>query len=127
MENGLRSQEFHDSKCTIINEWATFETLLCLNIQLISLGDILDELLNDDTVVNTGITRVNLDVVVARERRHLDDLLRGRLELLSLDTQLLHSRAVELAKGAHDTSLFAGAVWPEYEQMREIIRVNLYC
>lgn len=73
------------------------EALLRVHVQLIRLRNILDQLLYDNAIVDARIARVDLDVIVARQRGHLDRFLRRRLELLPLDAQLFHARTVEFA------------------------------
>ena len=104
--------------------FGTFEVLECVGVELIGLRDVLDELLDDDAIVDACVAGIDLDVIVAGERGHLDGLLRGRLELLTLDAQLLDARAVQLAQNAHDARLLARAVGAIHQQVRKVIGVH---
>ena len=85
------------------------ESLLRVQVDLLRLGDLLEQVLDDDTVEVPDVSRCDFQVVDRGDDVELELAVRGGREDARVDLDLLHAGAVELAECRDYAGLFAGA------------------
>lgn len=104
--------------CLIDNH--DLEPLLGRLINLLCLGHLLQQVLNDDSVVVSDIRGCNLEVVNGRDDVELELPVAGGLEDAGIDFDLLNSWPIQFLQCRNDSSLLPCARWPVDEKMWEI-------
>lgn len=102
-----------------------FEALLLLGVQLLTAGDLFDQLLHDDTVVKLGLAWGHLDVVHGAEDDSLTGSRRGRVyfEFLALALYFVHCLcAVEGLEHSFCQGALATAGGAVQEHVGEVVR-----
>ena len=95
-------------------------------VDLLGLGDLLEQVLHDDAVVVADVRGRDLQVVDGGDDVELELPAAAGLEDAGVDLDLLDARPVQLLQRRHDAGLLAGAGGPVDEQMGEVAALRLW-
>jgi len=84
---------------------------------------LLDDLLDDEAIVDAGVSGADLDVIVGADHVDLDGPLGRGGEAPLVEAEALGSRAVDLAEEGHDPRLLPGAGGPVKHEVGEGVGV----
>lgn len=101
------------------------EALLGRLVNLLCLGDLFQEILNDNTIVVADIGGGDFEVVNGSDDVKLELAVGRGLEHSSIDLDLLDTRTVKLLQSSYDTGLLSSARGAVYEEVREVAALGL--
>jgi hypothetical protein len=101
------------------------EALFGGHVDLLCLSNLLEKVLDNNTVVVANITRCYLEMVVGRDDVELELAVARCLEDSTVDLDLLYTWAVKCAKGCCDSCLFARSGGSIDQKMWEVSTLRL--
>jgi len=101
------------------------EPLLSRLVDLLGLGDLLQEVLDHDPVVVADIGRRDLEVVNGRDNVELELAVVAGLEDARVDLYFFNTGPEELFERSDDTGFLAGARGPVNENVGEVATLRL--
>ncbi len=101
------------------------ESLLCTQVDLLCLGNLLEQILNDHSIIVSNIGRCNFEMVYRGYNVEFEFSIRCCLEYTCVNLDLLNTRSVELFECSDDTCLLSGAGWPVNEEMWKVTALRL--
>ena len=107
-------------------EGKTFEFSRRVRVNLLRLGQFLDELLDDQPILRADVARVHLHVVVRADHRDLQLLAGRRRENALHDPDFVDVVAKDLSQNGVDARLLPGARGTVHQQVRKVAARRLY-
>lgn len=101
------------------------ESLLGALVDLLRLGDLLQQVLHHHSVVIAYVGRRDLHVVDRGDDIELEFPVGGGLEDPRVDLDLLDTRAVKLLERGNNASLLTRTRWSVDQQVREVSALSL--